>query len=332
MKNQKNGGIIPPVFDERVLHIAVGCNKCIECKRQKAREWGIRMQEEIKVNKNGKFIALTFSNESIKKITTEIRKNAAKKIIELRKYKIEKNTIEIEKIIKSTKGYELDNEIATYAVRRWLERYRKQHKKSIRHWLVTELGHNGTENIHIHGIIWTDTIEDALDKWIYGFTYPKTEREKKTNYVNAASINYIIKYVNKIDKDHKHYNSKILTSSGIGNKYNAKENKYNETETNETYRTNTGNKLGLPKYYRNKIYTDEEKEQLWINLLNKNERYVLGQRIDISKTEEEYYKILKTAQEKNKRLGYGTDKTNWKQKHYEETRREYLTNKRINNI
>ena len=39
--------------------------KCMECRKQKAREWQIRMCEEIKENKNGKFITFTFSNESI---------------------------------------------------------------------------------------------------------------------------------------------------------------------------------------------------------------------------------------------------------------------------
>ena len=133
-KNKKNGGVIPAVSDKRVLAVPIGCGKCMECKKQKAREWQVRLLEDVKHNTNGIFVTLTFSNESIKKIVSGIR-----------------NGIE---------GYELDNEIARKAVRKFLERWRKNNKKSVRHWLVTELGHEGTENIHLHGIIWTDKREE----------------------------------------------------------------------------------------------------------------------------------------------------------------------------
>ena len=38
----------------------------------------------------------------------------------------------------------------------------KNKQKSVRHWLITELGHNGTENIHLHGIIWTNKNIEAI--------------------------------------------------------------------------------------------------------------------------------------------------------------------------
>ena len=37
--NKKNGGAIPPVTDLRVIMVPVGCGKCIECLKQKGREW-----------------------------------------------------------------------------------------------------------------------------------------------------------------------------------------------------------------------------------------------------------------------------------------------------
>ena len=33
--------------DERKLFIAIGCGECIECRKQKAREWQIRLTEEL---------------------------------------------------------------------------------------------------------------------------------------------------------------------------------------------------------------------------------------------------------------------------------------------
>ena len=46
--NKKNGGKIPPVSDERTRYVPVGCGKCIECMKQKKREWQVRLLEEIK--------------------------------------------------------------------------------------------------------------------------------------------------------------------------------------------------------------------------------------------------------------------------------------------
>jgi len=190
-KNDKNGGVIPPILDKRVLAVPIGCGRCMECRKQKAREWQVRLLEDVRTNKNGKFITLTFSNESIAEINGIIEDRGGKE------------------------GYERDNEIATIAVRRWLERWRKEHKKSLRHWLVTELGHNGTENIHMHGIVWTDKeIKEVTKHWKYGYVWEGKGKEKE-NYVNERTVNYLIKYVTKMDKNHTEYKPKILTSAGL---------------------------------------------------------------------------------------------------------------------
>ena len=73
--NKKNGGIIPAISDNRVLMVPVGCGKCMECKKQKTREWTVRLNEEIRNNKNGKFVTLTFSDESIKELDACIGNN-----------------------------------------------------------------------------------------------------------------------------------------------------------------------------------------------------------------------------------------------------------------
>lgn len=298
--NKKNNGIAPTVKDKRTLYVPVGCGKCMECKKQKARSWSVRLQEEIKTNKNGKFVTLTFSDEAIKKYSKKI------------------NTLE---------GYERENEIATIAIRRFLENWRYKHKKSVKHWLVTELGHEGTENIHLHGIIWTDNTEEIERTW------KKNGYVWIGEYVNEKTINYIVKYVNKPDEKHKEFNSKILTSSGIGKNYinttNAKLNKYKEKNTKETYITRNGIKLNLPIYYRNKIYTEEEREKLWIEKLDKNIRYINGEKIKINKNEEEYFKALEYHRKINKKLKYGNNEINWNKKRYEREQANLRHNKRI---
>lgn len=311
--NTKNGGIIPPINDKRVTYVPIGCGNCMECRKQKSREWNVRLHEEIKANNTGKFITLTFNKESIHKL---IKREAIK-------HRAKNHTI------LNTYGYPLDNLIATTAVRYFLERWRKKYKKSLRHWLITELGHKGTENIHLHGILFTNESFDEIEKhWQYGWIY-------RGQYVNEKTINYITKYVTKIDKDHQGYKAIILTSPGIGNNYTKnkhgdwKKNKFKESETDDTYRTREGYKLALPIYYRNKIYTEEEREALWLHKLDKEERYINGIKIKINNNEKAYIEALKYAQQQNIELGYGSDKQNWKQEEYEYNRRLMLQAKRI---
>lgn len=313
-KNKKNGGIIPAISDERVLYVPIGCGNCIECCKQKARSWQVRLLEDLKENKNGIFVTLTFNNESIKNLWTEIRKET------------------------SLEGYNIDNAIATLAVRRFLERWRKEHKKSLRHWLVTELGHNGTENIHLHGIVYTNEDAEKITKhWQYGYVWKGSEENGKIkNYVNERTVNYIIKYVTKKDEKHKEYKPIILTSAGIGSNYTKgmidwKNNKYNGKETKEYYKTKAGYKIALPNYWKNKIYTEEEKEKLWIQKIEKQERWVCGERIDISNGDEEYYKLLAYHRRINKKLGYGDDEKNWDRIKYEKERRNAKILERIEN-
>lgn len=323
-ENNKNGGIIPAALDIRTKWIKTTCGNCIECRKKKANDWRIRLLEDIKTNKNGKMITLTFSNEGIKEITEE---HTIKRT--------DKKTGEIKKIlIKHLYGYDKDNQIATKAVRLFLERYRKEYGKSLRHWLITELGHKGTENIHLHGIIWTNKPMTEIERlWKYGFIWKgHMIKGKILNYVNAKTVNYTIKYISKIDQRNKEYKGIVLCSPGIGANYisvNDITNAYKGKQTNETYRTDTGHKIKLPKYYRDKIYTEAERESLWLYKLDEKIKWVNGEKIDISNGEEDYKNVLQFYRRKNTELGYG-GRPNENRKEHEELRRETLIQKRIN--
>lgn len=299
---KKNNGNVPELTDPRIAYIPVPCGRCIECMRKKKREWQVRLLEEIKVNKEAIFVTLTFSEESLEKLGKEIQ---------------------------TENEYIKNNEIATLAVRRFLERYRKKYKKSIRHWLITELGQTKTERIHLHGILFKKIEKEELDKmWQYGMTWIGT-------YVNERTVNYIVKYVNKQDQIHKNYMPKILCSAGIGSNYlktyNATKNKFNENgKTREYYVTRQGYKLNLPSYYRKKIYSDEEREKLWIRRLDEGVRWIMGEKLD-AYDEEQIKQTLEYYRRINKELGYNDDSKNWDEQEYKNriNRLKYL--KKINN-
>lgn len=278
-----------PIDDYRKKYVPIGCGECIECRKQKAQQWRVRLSEEIKVNKYAYFVTLTFSNESLQELCNVAEQPES-------------------------------NAVATLAVRRFLERYRKKYKVSLRHWLITELGHENTERIHLHGIIFREkpiTNDELQDIWKYG----KTDIGE---YCNLQTINYIVKYVTKIDKDHKNFKAAIICSPGIGENfvktYEAKNKyKYIKGESDESYTLQNGTKVALPIYYRNKLYTDEERQKLWTDRLDKDEIYVRGIRIrNISSDEgqKKYYKLLENQQRENKMLGYGDTSKEWEKESY----------------
>lgn len=327
-KNKKNGGVIPTIPDRRVEYVPTKCGRCIECRKQLARDWKIRLTEDIKTHKTAKMITLTFSNQSIAEICDKfirktIKENGQKEIRNIR--------------IGNMHGYLKDNTIAIKATRLFLERYRDKHKKSLRHWLITELGHRGTENIHLHGLVWLPTLDkweeqlhDITKLWKYGWTYiGQRKNEILRNYVSEQTVNYMVKYVHKTDQLHKEYKPKILCSDEIGANYmNTLAAKKNSDEQTEYYKTSQGYKLALPTYYRKKIFTETELERLWIKKLDTETRYVMGAKISIANGEEEFKEAVQQARVLNQQLGYG-NLPNENRKAQEELRRELKIKKRI---
>ena len=324
---EKNGGVIPdppivgyndlglPIYDQRVLEIEVPCGQCIECRETKAREWQVRLAEEIKDHPYNYFITLTVAPK------------------------------ELEKLCKKTRLEEC-NAVAGYAVRHMLERWRKTHKKSIKHWLITELGHEGTERIHLHGLLFSDEVLEFGDLdsnnlrswnyWKYGQIYVG-------EYVNQQTINYISKYITKIDNDHKGFVGQILASPGIGKQYVEKIKRigsdihdYRPRQTNDFYRLPNGCKVKLPKYYKNKFINEDDRETMWREFMDRETLSVLGQEHSTrTTTESQRRRIIDNARDYSKQIGYGDDSGEWRKKNYNITRKmlqRVEQNKRIDEM
>lgn len=276
MPTKKNKGVIPPCPDERLRYVTAACGKCYECRKQKGRAWQVRLSEEVRNDPNVIFVTLTISDESWEKI---------------------KNTyIQLS-----------DEDCIKKMVRLFLERVRKKTKRSLKHWLTTERGGTNTERYHLHGLIWGENAETLTKSlWQYGFMFIGT-------FVNECTTNYITKYITKTDKKHKDFIPTILCSAGIGSGYLSRSdselNRFREDKTNETYRLRNGTKLNLPIYYRNKLYTDEEREKLFLQKIKKGKVWICGRECNI-KDWKTYSQILKEEQIKAKQL-HGDSPIDW---------------------
>ena len=285
------------IYDNRILKVEIPCGQCIECRKQKAAEWRARINEEIQVHKYNYFVTLTFDPEQLEKLNKDIKEDRL-------------------------------NLIATKAVRRHLERWRKDYKTSLKHWYITELGHEGTERIHLHGIIFSDialTFGDKDQNNMCSWSYWKYGKIFVGDYVNNKTANYIVKYMTKIDTDHKGFNGLILCSPGIGKNWIEKHKndptyKYIPNNTRSDYRLNNGAKTRLPKYYRNHLLNEEEREKVWIDFLDSQKIAIMG--IEHStKNERSISNIMTRAQETSNNLGYGSDSQEWRKKEYNITER-----------
>ena len=171
--NKKNNYSAPICKDQRALWVPVGCGKCMECRKQKSREWQTRLSEEIKCTPNGNMVTLTFSEPELNKLYTKTDQEENLK--------------------------DPDNFAAAYAIRHFLENWRQQIGKPPRHWLITERGHQNTERIHIHGIIWTDQPKQIEKLWKYKTTtllmclYPKLipNPKYKPNKKTTIRLQYV---------------------------------------------------------------------------------------------------------------------------------------------
>ena len=63
----------PSPHDARLNYVPVACGKCYECRKKKAREWRIRLAEEIRHNKS---YFVTFNEENYQKLSWELFKKS----------------------------------------------------------------------------------------------------------------------------------------------------------------------------------------------------------------------------------------------------------------
>ena len=246
--NKKNKGRPPVCKDKRLLYIPIKCGCCIECRKQKQREWRVRLEEELR-SKYGYFITLTISPEGIKDLE-------------------EKTGLNWE---------ENPNEIASKGLRLFLERVRKDTGKSMHHWCVTELGED-KDRIHLHGIFFGQRSAELIKKhWKYGFIFIG-------QYCNSRSVNYMTKYMLKVDIKHPEFKQIVLASPGIGKGYfdrldwQWQKQNYERLEV-PTYTFRNGTKMAMPKYYKDKLFTEKERNRMWINNLNRGILWIYGEKV-----------------------------------------------------
>lgn len=205
----------------------VPCGRCLECRKLRVNSWFVRLNNQKDLSTSAKFITFTFEDCNI--------------------------------------PYS-DNGLMSlhYGIfQRFVKRLRKidQGSKSIKYFAVGEYGEKFFRP-HFHAIMFNiNDINNVQKAWNLGHIH--------VGDVSEASIYYTLKYALKKsfqpkdkDSDDDRKPEKALMSKGLGIDFLTPQmiKHFKEDPTRSV--TLLGNKkIGLPRYYRDKIFTDSEKLQ-----------------------------------------------------------------------
>lgn len=197
----------------------VPCGKCAECARDKINSWYFRIQQEIKVSTSVHFVTLTYDEKNLP-------------LMNMEEPTLRKRDCQL-----------------------FLKKLRKK-EPDLRYYMVGEYG-TKSGRPHYHAIMFNIKEPKNIQKeWGKGFTFsPKLDTK-------GAEIRYVLKYINK-PKDKKPYreNEFSLMSKGIGKNYLTPQiKKYHLQSVEKSYVVGkSGEKIPMPKYYKEKIYTEDSK-------------------------------------------------------------------------
>lgn len=207
--------------------IPVPCGKCPACSARRVSSWSFRLMQEYKVSSSAHFITLTYSSLHVP-LTSRGFMSCRKSDVQL-----------------------------------FLKRLRKRHSKDVRikYFLAAEYG-GKTHRPHYHMISFNADINHFQPAWDLG--------EIHYGSVSEASVGYCLKYISKGQQIPMHANDDRLPefrlmSKRLGSNYlSANMVAWHKADLeNRMYCNLTdGKKISMPRYYKDKIYSEQERKRV----------------------------------------------------------------------
>lgn len=202
------------------------CGRCPPCQKQRVSQWGFRLRKEEERSSSALFLTLTFNSTNVPI---------------------------------SPRGFMT---LCKREYQTFMKRLRKLSKKNdpkISYYACGEYG-SKTYRPHYHAIIFNANAENIQLAWQKGDVH--------IGQVSGASIAYTLKYINKGKRIPMHQNDDrlpefSLMSKGMGANYLTPQMiQYHKNDLSKAYVTlPDGVKIALPRYYKQKMYTDAEQKQ-----------------------------------------------------------------------
>lgn len=206
----------------------VPCGTCVECMKRRVNGWFVRLMSEYNDSTSAYFVTLTYNDESI-----PFSENGLMTL----QYKDFQN---------------------------FVKRYRTSSgDKNLKYYLVGEYGES-TYRPHYHLILYNcSDINRFVDDWHnhHGHTHVGTVKPQSVYYTLKYAMKRIAK-INKKDKDDDRLPEKALISKKLGLNYLSPQMvKHFKDDVTRPVTLLGNKKLPLPRYYRDKIFSETEKAQ-----------------------------------------------------------------------
>lgn len=201
------------------------CGKCPTCAKRRISGWSFRLLQEEKVSSSAHFLTLTYDSRHI-----PITKN----------------------------GY---TSLDKTDVQKFMKRLRKTHSQKLSYYCVGEYG-SITKRPHYHILLFNARQDLIQPAWQLG--------EIHYGNVTGASVGYSLKYMSKprtnFDRSKDDRNPEFaLMSKGLGKSYiTPAMKKWHKADLeNRMYHTiDDGKKISMTRYMKDKIYDEDEREQI----------------------------------------------------------------------
>jgi len=237
-------------------HIPFPCGKCPPCKKRRTSGWSFRLVKEGERSKSALFITLTYDTEFVP-ITTN--------------------------------GYMT---LDLTDLQKFFKRLRKLTNEKLKYYAVGEYG-STKKRPHYHIILFNANPEHINRAWTLN---NKHIGAYHIGNVSHASIGYTLKYMSKKSQIPMHQNDDrkkefSVMSKGLGSNYITdamiKWHK-NNLEQRMYVPIEDGKKIAMPRYYKDKMYNEEEKDKISKYMVKISEELLYEQSKEfISFTEQE---------------------------------------------
>lgn len=243
--------------------VPVPCGKCPACKKRRVDSWGFRLMQEDKISESSHFVTLTYDTRTI-----PITRNG---FMTLHKPDFQN----FMKRLRRQTGYK---NIRYYACGEYGEKNKRPHYHAIIYNCPTVASYTLAWSLTRNGFMerYNSSVEEG--KVYLGNTTSKDWLQAEEGRVSFGQIDvgqlspdsaaYVAKYMDKkagvgyFDRDDR-VKEFSLMSKHLGECYLTDEVKqFHKDNLGDLYLTKAGgHRIAMPKYYRDKIFTDVEKER-----------------------------------------------------------------------
>ena len=217
------------------------CGKCGACLGNRRIEWSFRLAEELRHSRSAFFLTLTYREEMLPV---------------------------------SKKGYPT---LVKKDFQDFMKRFRKSDhdntgESRIRHYSVGEYG-SKTNRPHYHSIIYNaskETIENVQEDWRkkgidIGMVHVGSVSGATIHYVTKYHVNYRNDYDPWQEKRQKEF-ALMSRKPGIGYQYIETIGRWHQNN-NAMYVINNGFKQRMPRFYKDKVFSDQEKAEILLETI-----------------------------------------------------------------